>query len=56
MKNMRDKLLEEMRKGEIPTEFIPYEVALVGIRELTEDEIEYGKKLESLALEYLEEA
>lgn len=35
-------------------ETIPYEVALVGKRELTEDEIEYGKELESLALEYLE--
>ena len=38
----------------ITGETIPYEVALVGNRELTNDEIERGKELESLALEYLE--
>ncbi len=32
---------------------IPYEVSLVGNRELTEDEIERGKELEDLALECL---
>ncbi len=35
-------------------ETIPYEVALVGsCRELTIDEIEHGKELEKLAMEYL---
>lgn len=34
-------------------ETIPYEVALIHPREPTKDEIEYGKKLEKLALECL---
>lgn len=44
------KVLED--SGET-IETIPSGVAFIGNRELTEDEIEYGRELEGLALKYL---